>query len=147
MVPVDKSYQTQYFPKIFPSPLASTLHIQFYFHLKESSENALWIVIALKSATFNAPKSALETAFEIRILCYFMLFLKKLTKNLEKKLMMCLFWENRSVLHIFCFSACYFFCYWGQFPSYAWLEKNSVYKAALFFPKHFRLFIFVKNYY
>ena len=74
MVPVDKSYQTQYFPKIFPSPLASTLHIHFYFHLKESSENALWIVIALKSATFNAPKSALETAFEIRIyaiLCYF----------------------------------------------------------------------------
>ena len=41
MVPVDRSYQTQYFAKIFPSPLASTLHIHFYLHFKESSENAL----------------------------------------------------------------------------------------------------------
>ena len=41
MVPEDRSYQTQYFAKIFPSPLASTLHIHFYLHLKESSENAL----------------------------------------------------------------------------------------------------------
>ena len=65
---------------MFPSPLASTLHIHFYLHLKESSENALWIAIALKSATFSAPETALETT-------YFMLFLKNLTKNLEKKLM------------------------------------------------------------
>ena len=84
MVPEDRSYQKQYFAKIFPSLLASTLHIHFYFHLKESSENALWIAIALKSATFSAPETALETT-------YFMLFLKNLTKNLEKKLMIVFF--------------------------------------------------------
>ena len=41
MVSEDRSYQKQYFAKIFPSLLASMLHIHFYFHLKESSENAL----------------------------------------------------------------------------------------------------------
>ena len=41
MVPVDGYYQTHYFAKTFPSPLASTLHIHFYLHLKESSENVL----------------------------------------------------------------------------------------------------------
>ena len=41
MVPEDRSYQTQYFAKIFPSPLASTLHIHFDLHLKESSETEL----------------------------------------------------------------------------------------------------------
>ena len=84
MVPLDRSYQTQYLAKIFPNPLASTLHIDFHLHLKESSENALWITIAFKSETFNALETALKTT-------YFMLFLKNLTKNLEKKLMMCLF--------------------------------------------------------
>ena len=84
MVPVERSYQRQYFSKILPSPLASKLHISFYLHLKESSENALWILIALKSATFSAPKSASETALETT---YLMLFLKNLTKNLKKKLM------------------------------------------------------------
>ena len=79
-IPKDRSYQTQYFVKIFPSPLASMLHVDFYLHLKESSENAAWIAIALKSATFSGPETALETT-------YFMLFLKNLTKNLEKKLM------------------------------------------------------------
>ena len=83
-VPEDRSYQKRYFAKIFPSLLASTLHIHFYFHLKESSENALWIAIALKSATFSAPESAPKTALETT---YFMLFLKNVTKNLEKKLM------------------------------------------------------------
>ena len=80
MVPEDRSYQTEYFAKIFPSPLASVLHIHFYFHLNESSKIALWIDIALKSATFSAPETALETK-------YFMIFLKNVTKNLEKKLM------------------------------------------------------------
>ena len=56
------------------------LHVDFYLHLKKSSENAAWIAIALKSATFSGPETALETT-------YFMLFLKNLTKNLEKKLM------------------------------------------------------------
>ena len=78
----DISYQTQFFAKIFPRPLALTLHIHFYLHLKESSENVLWIAIALKTATFSAPESAPETAFET----YFMLFLKNLTKPSEKKL-------------------------------------------------------------
>ena len=84
MVLVDRSYQTQYFAKIFPSPLVSTLHIHFYLHFKESSENALLITIALKSATFSASESAPKTALETT---YFILFLKNLTKNLEKKLM------------------------------------------------------------
>ena len=81
----DRSYQTQYVSEIFPSPLASTLHIHVYLHLKESSGNVLWIAIALKSATFKALKSAPETALETTC---FMLFLKNLTKNFEKKLMM-----------------------------------------------------------
>ena len=80
----DRSYQTQYFAKIFPSPLASTLHIHFYLHLKESSENALWIAIVVKSETFSTPDIAPKTALETT---YFILFLKNLTKNLEKKLM------------------------------------------------------------
>ena len=37
----DRSYQTQYVSEIFPSPLASTLHIHVYLHLKESSGNVL----------------------------------------------------------------------------------------------------------
>ena len=60
MIPEDRSYQTQHFAEIFPSPLASTLHIHFYPHLKESSENTLWIDIGLKSTTFSAPKNATE---------------------------------------------------------------------------------------
>ena len=53
------------------------LHIHFYLHLNESSKIALWIDIALKSATFSAPETTLETK-------YFMIFLKSVTKNLEK---------------------------------------------------------------
>ena len=41
IIQVDRLYQRQYFAKIFPSPLTSTLHIHLYLHLKESSENAL----------------------------------------------------------------------------------------------------------
>ena len=41
MGPEDRSYQTQYFAKNFPSPLALTLRINFYLNLKEWSENAL----------------------------------------------------------------------------------------------------------
>ena len=37
MISEVRSYQTQYFAKIFSSPLALTLHIHFYLHLKESS--------------------------------------------------------------------------------------------------------------
>ena len=83
-VPEERSYQKQHFAKLFLSLLVSTLHIHFYFHLKESSENALWIDIALKNATFSAPETAIETAPEFTC---FMLFLKNLTKNLKKKLM------------------------------------------------------------
>ena len=35
--PEDRLYQTQYFAEIFPSPLALTLQIHFYFHLQESA--------------------------------------------------------------------------------------------------------------
>ena len=62
--------------------MASTLHIHFYLHLKESSENALWVAIALKGAAFSAPEIAPETALETT---YFTLFLKNLIKNSEKK--------------------------------------------------------------
>ena len=41
MFPEDRSYQTQYFAKIFPRALASMLHIHVYLHLNKSSENAL----------------------------------------------------------------------------------------------------------
>ena len=85
MVSEDRSYQKQYFAKIFPSLLVSTLHISFYFHLKESSENALWIAITLKIAPECAPGTALETT-------YFMLFLKNLTKIWRKSWWSCLFW-------------------------------------------------------
>ena len=41
MVSEDRSYQTQYFAKISPSPLALTLQMNFYLHFQESAENAL----------------------------------------------------------------------------------------------------------
>ena len=37
IVPEDRSYQRKYFAKIFPSPLALTLQIQFYLHFQESA--------------------------------------------------------------------------------------------------------------
>ena len=67
----DRAYHTKYLANIFPSTLSSTLHIHFYLHLKELSENVLWIVIALKSATFSAPKGAPKIALETTYLCYF----------------------------------------------------------------------------
>ena len=83
MIAEDISYQTQYLAITFPSPLALTLHIHFYLHSKEPSENAFLIAIALKSANFRAPKIAPKSALETT---HFMLFLKNLTKNLEKNL-------------------------------------------------------------
>ena len=131
MVPEDRSYQKQYFAKIFPGLLASTLHIHFYFHLKESTENALWIAIALKSPTFSAPKSAPKTALKTK---YFLIFLKNLAKNLGKKAddRVCFDRIDQFYTH-FLFPACYFFCYWEKFPSHAWLAKNCAYEAALLF--------------
>ena len=35
MVPEDRSYQTQYFAKIFHSPLALMMQIHFYLHFQE----------------------------------------------------------------------------------------------------------------
>ena len=139
------SYQKQYFAKIFPSLLVSTLHIHFYFHLKKSSENALWIAIVLKSATFSASESAPDTALETT---YFMLFLKNVTKFGEKADDRICFDRIDQFYTNFLFPACYFFCYWEKFPNHAWLAKNCVYEATLFFffPKHFRLFLFIKNY-
>ena len=49
----------------------------------------------------------------------------------------------------FTFLHAYIFCYWEKLPSHAWLERNCVYEAPplFFFLKHYRLFVFVKNYY
>ena len=75
----DQYYQRQYFVNIFPSTLALTLQIHFYSSLSGIILICALKVIALKSATFSAPETNLETL-------HFMLFLKNLTKNLEKKL-------------------------------------------------------------
>ena len=89
----DRFYQTQYFAKIFSSSLASTLHVHFYLYLKESSENVLWIVIALKSA-YNVHQKLLSK------LAYFVLFLKTWLKVQRRSWWLCLFSWNRLVLHI-----------------------------------------------
>ena len=60
------------------------LHIHFYLHLKETSENAIWIAIALKIVIFSAPESDPKLLSKQPIL---MLFLKNVTNNMEKKLM------------------------------------------------------------
>ena len=134
MVPEDRSYQTQYFINIFPSPLALTLHICFYLYFQESSWNALRIVIAVKSATFSATESAPETSLETT---YFMLFLKNFTKNLKKKLVIkFVLMEQINFTNIF-FSAFYIFCHWGKLSSHAWPERNCVYEPPplFFFPE------------
>ena len=77
MISEDRSYQTKYPTKIFPSPLALMLHIHFSFNFQESCYNPFWIATALKSETFTAPETAAKTALET---IYFMLFLKILIK-------------------------------------------------------------------
>ena len=81
MVIENRSDQTQYFGKIFPSPSGLTLHIDFYLHFQESFQNALWIVLALTSAFFSAPDSGPKNVLEIM---YFTLFSKSLTKIWNK---------------------------------------------------------------
>ena len=136
MVLEDRSYQKQYFAKIFPSLLVSTLHVHLYFHVKESSENALRIAIALKIVTFSAPKTAPETT-------YFKLFLKNVTKKFGEKADDRAFFDriNQFYTH-FLFPASYFFCYWEKFPSHAWLAKDCVYCVFIFFPETLQI-IFV----
>ena len=125
----DISYQTHFFAKIFPRPLALTLHIHFYLHLKESSENVLWIAIALKTATFSAPESAPETAFET----YFMLFLKNLTKTFGEKTGDYVYFDGIDQFYkYFVFSAGQILCYWEKLPNHAC--KNRVYEALHSFP-------------
>ena len=133
MVLEDRSYQTQYFANIFPSPLTSTLHIHFYLHIKESSENALWIAIALKSTTFSAPERAPETSLETM---YFMLLLKNLRKSCKKA--DCSICFDRIDQFYTCSFPCLLFLLLlggggGGIHSHAWLEKNCVYEAALLF--------------
>ena len=62
----DQYYQRQYFVNIFPSTLALTLQIHFYSSLSGIILVCALKVIALKSATFSAPETNLET-----LLCYF----------------------------------------------------------------------------
>ena len=69
MFPEVRFYQAHNFTKIFPNPLALTLHIHFTLHLQLSSENAPWIAIGPESATFSAPKTTPETTLESTILC------------------------------------------------------------------------------
>ena len=59
------------------------MQIHFYPSLSGINLDCTLNVIALKSATFSAYESAPETNLETT---YFMLFLKNLTKILEKKL-------------------------------------------------------------
>ena len=136
LIPRDRPNQRQCFSKIFPSSLALTLQIHFYLHF---SRIILECPLALNSATFSAPKSAPKTTLKTTS---FMLFLKNVAKNLEKKLV--IKW-NRSILLIFIFSASYIFRCWGKLPGHAWLEKNCVYEARLLFfsLKKVRLFVFV----
>ena len=130
MDPEDRSYQAQYFPKIFPSPLAWTFHDHFYLYLKESSENAFWIAIALKSVTFSAPGTALETT-------YFMLLLKNLTKNLETKLMIVfVLIEYISFTHLFFFLLATSFVIGRNSPAMHGWRKIVFMKQYFFFPRN-----------
>ena len=47
------------------------LQIHFYLNFQESSQNALGIVITLKSATFNVPETAIETKYFMIFTSYF----------------------------------------------------------------------------
>ena len=135
MVPEDRSYQAQYFAKILSSPLASMPHISFYHHLKESSENVLWIVITLKSSTFSALKSATTSDFETT---YFMLSLKNLTKICSKSWWLSLFWWNRSIFHIFWFFFIIHLLLLGKIPQPCMAgEKFSLWSTAfVYFPQN-----------
>ena len=130
MVSEDRPYQTQYFAKIFLSPLASTLHIYFYLHLKESSENAPWIAIGLKSAILSPPESALETALEITC---FLLFVKNLTKKCGEKGDDRVCFDRIHQFNTYLFSCSLRLLLLGKFPSIAWLKKKFFYKVALLF--------------
>ena len=122
-------YQRQYFAKVFPSPLAFTLHIHFYSSLSGIILDCTLKVIALKSATFSAPESASENYLQTT---YFMLFLKNLTKNLEKKLVIKFVFYRIDRYYKYLF-----FLYTTSFviwENHAWLEKNCVYEPPpLFF--------------
>ena len=121
----DQYYQRQYFVNIFPSTLALTLQIHFYSSLSGIILVCALKVIALKSATFSAPETNLET-----LLCYFS---KTWLKTWRKSWWSSLFWWNRSIFQIFIFPAYYIFCYRGKLSSHTWLEKNCVYEARLYF--------------
>ena len=137
-------YQRQYFAKVFPSPLAFTLHIHFYSSLSGIILDCTLKVIALKSATFSAPESASENYLQTT---YFMLFLKNLTKNLEKKLVIkFVFIEQIDIINI------YFFCIlhlllFGKIM-HGWRKIVFMNPHLYFFSlKNFRLFVFVKKCY
>ena len=148
MVLEDRSYQTQYFANIFPSPLTSTLHIHFYLHIKESSENALWIAIALKSTTFSAPERAPETSLETM---YFMLLLKNLRKSCKKA--DCSICFDRIDQFYTCSFPCLLFILLlggggggGDPQPCMTREKLCLWSSTfIFFPEHFRFIVFVKN--
>ena len=141
MILEDWPYQTRYFAKIFLSLLALTLQIHFPFIFT----NNLRMRFEQSYLSQVQPLVHPKVHSKLHILWYFW---KTWLNIWRKSWWSSLLWCNRSILQIFIFSASYIFCYWGQLPSHAWLERNGVYEAppVFFSLKHFRLFVFVKNY-
>ena len=75
------------------------------------------------SAHVSAPKTTLKTT-------YFMLFVKNVINNLEKKLVIKFFFDGIDEFYKYFFSACCNFSYWVK---NAWLEKNLFMKSYLYF--------------
>ena len=92
------------------------------------------------------PKVHPKLLSKLRILCYFSKTWLKIWRN---SWWSSLFGWNRSILQIFLFFACYIFCCWEKPPAMHGWKKIVFMKPYLYFLslKHFRLFVFVKNYY
>ena len=126
---------------MFPSSFALTLHIYFYLNLKESPENALWIVIALKSAILVHPKLLSK-------LCIFCDLSKTGLKISRKSWWSCLFWWNISALQMFLSFCMLHLLLLEKTPKPCMAgEKLCLWSPTFIFfpPKHFRLFIFVEK--
>ena len=137
MVLEDRSYQKKDFAKIFNSTLALTLHIHFYFNLKQSSLNSH---SSLKRNLYLVyPKVHPKVHTALRILSYFS---SKMTKNWEKKLLIMFVLKNRSILQIFSSLHPALFAIAENFPAmHCW--RKVVFMKPNFYcysPKRLRLF-------
>ena len=108
----NKSFKTV----LITSFILLLLHIHFYLIW---TKNDVWIVIALKSATFSAPESTPKTALETIYLCYFS---KAWLKTRKKKLG--IIFDGIHQFYQYFLSASSIFCYLGKLPSHTWLENN-----------------------